>query len=317
MSAKIVRAVVVTTTNTNTNSSDSVPSVPSAAAVAAIGKAALLVKIQSSKLTDLCDSQYARRTGFAPPVVRKRKIKTESTSSSSSNTASSSSNATTNNSNEYGFRAKAANTANDNYMNGSSRPDNNKGGSSSSSSKAKAAPQVYMVNGDIRVVESSLVLSNDTYNNSISRSNVTGGENPMEEMVEVSHSMATYASFLNRKGSSMWGLDETRLFYQCLRQCGLDFTVMQSFFPNRTRKQLKKKFFREEKTHYDLVMQALQSSLPLDLSPFDGIPVKDERTDEGVMPSSSVDDQFGSNVVEQADVKIFKSEDGGGKTLEI
>lgn len=64
--------------------------------------------------------------------------------------------------------------------------------------------------------------------------------------------------------------------------CGTDFSMLQVFFPGRTRQQLKKKFFRyyvlvvgsaitynfiyicrEEKEHPELVKCALDSKLPL------------------------------------------------------
>lgn len=305
---KLAPKVVIVTSN------DEVPikSAPSAAVTAAVEEATLLAKIQSSKLTDLCDSRYARKNGFAALPTRKRKIKSEPGAAASS-------------SNEYSYKAKIANTANDNnsnnFMNSSSSRasyNGSRGGSSSSSSKAKAAPQVHMVDGDIRVLESSLVLNTDTSTNPNIRSSGSVGDYRVEEMVEVSHSSATYASFLNRKGSSAWGLDETRLFYQCLRQCGLDFTVMQSFFPNRTRKQLKLKFFREEKNHYDLVMQALQSWLPLDISPFDGVSVKGEDGEADVEDRRRTTSfcSSASNAAGSIDMKFLDSDDDG-ETLEI
>ena len=38
---------------------------------------------------------------------------------------------------------------------------------------------------------------------------------------------------------------------------------MQAFFPSRTRKQLKKKFYREESGHPELIKVTLNSQLPL------------------------------------------------------
>ena len=38
--------------------------------------------------------------------------------------------------------------------------------------------------------------------------------------------------------------EETRTFYSALRQVGQDYSLMQTFLPGRTRKQLKMKFFR-------------------------------------------------------------------------
>ncbi len=46
---------------------------------------------------------------------------------------------------------------------------------------------------------------------------------------------------------------------------------MQGLFQRRSRKELKRKFYREEKVHPELVKAALnaKSKLPLDLAPFE------------------------------------------------
>lgn len=81
-----------------------------------------------------------------------------------------------------------------------------------------------------------------------------------EEVEEGVHATARYSSFRRSNRGGMWGIEETRRFYevysihfilfcahilrQCLRQCGTDFSLMMPFFPKRTRQQLKKKFIR-------------------------------------------------------------------------
>ena len=136
-------------------------------------------------------------------------------------------------------------------------------------------PQLELVNGKMVVKESSLLLNQDT--------NVADGE--YEEVVEGNHATATYSSFLKRRHSLAWGIEETRMFYHCLQQCGTEFSIMQSFFPGRTRKQLKAKFFREEKHHPELVKQAMSSCLPLDYAPF-AVALADHEA--GQQPSSSL-----------------------------
>ncbi len=95
-----------------------------------------------------------------------------------------------------------------------------------------SGPQVEIINGNIVVKESSLTVSQDA----------EIGE--YEEIEEGLNPTATYSSFQNRSKTANWGMEETRTFYHALRQCGTDFSLMQAFFPNRTRKQLKFKFFR-------------------------------------------------------------------------
>lgn len=67
----------------------------------------------------------------------------------------------------------------------------------------------------------------------------------------------------SRRGGERWGLEETRRFYAALQQCGTDFTLMQSLFPNRTQRELKRKYHREEREHAPLVALALGLAAPL------------------------------------------------------
>jgi len=117
-------------------------------------------------------------------------------------------------------------------------------------------PQVEFVDGNIVLKESSLVLPDAT------------GDEEYEEMEEGVHATATYNSFLKRKSGLKWGFEETWLFYKALRQCGTEFSLMQSFFPGRTRKQLKLKFQKEEREHPELIRRTLDHSMPLELDPF-------------------------------------------------
>lgn len=87
-------------------------------------------------------------------------------------------------------------------------------------------------------------------------------------MAEGSYNEATYFSFLRRRKSHAWGVEETKQFYEVLRQVGTEFSLMQSLFPGRTRKQLKAKFQREERAHPELIRKILQLVKPLDDTAF-------------------------------------------------
>ena len=131
-------------------------------------------------------------------------------------------------------------------------------------------PQVELVNGNIVLKESSLVMPDpagdeEEYDDVINSAGEGGaggaaGGGPQKP--------ATYNSFLKRKSGSRWGVEETWLFYKALRQCGTEFSLMQSFFPGRTRKQLKQKFIKEEREHPELVRRTLDHSTPLEMEPF-------------------------------------------------
>mmetsp|Transcript_5668 Transcript_5668/g.12473 ORF Transcript_5668/g.12473 Transcript_5668/m.12473 type:complete len:236 (+) Transcript_5668:156-863(+) len=121
-------------------------------------------------------------------------------------------------------------------------------------------PRVEIINGQIVIKESSLMIANQD-------SMIAEGE--YEEVEEGVHAGSRYSSFLNKRKSKSWGIEETRLFYKALQQCGTEFSIMETFFPTRSRKELKLKFFREENQHPELVKRALDSSQPLDMEQFE------------------------------------------------
>lgn len=63
--------------------------------------------------------------------------------------------------------------------------------------------QVEIVDGKIVVKENSMIINHNQPDAS-----------SYEEIVESTNVSATYASFSNRQPSSMWGIEETRLFYK-------------------------------------------------------------------------------------------------------
>ncbi|XP_039277441.1 transcription factor TFIIIB component B'' isoform X2 [Nilaparvata lugens] len=54
-----------------------------------------------------------------------------------------------------------------------------------------------------------------------------------------------------------WSAEETVLFYKALNDLGADFSLMQTLFPGRTRRDLKLKFKKEEKCNLSLVDKAM------------------------------------------------------------
>ncbi len=126
--------------------------------------------------------------------------------------------------------------------------------------KKDVGPQVEIINGKIVLKESSLLIGG-------TESAVPEGD--YEEVEEEVHAMSKYSSYLDRRRSSAWGIEETRLFYSALRQVGTEFSLMQTFFPSRTRKELKLKFIREENQHPELVKRTLEATMPLELTPFE------------------------------------------------
>jgi len=123
--------------------------------------------------------------------------------------------------------------------------------------------------GEIIVKESSMVVNARKTAEEVDRElTAEGGGAIVEEDTDVL--TATYNSFVQRTKPQQWTVDETRLFYRALRQCGTDFAMMTSFFKKRTRKQIKSKYNTESRKNPKLIDLALRpnSKLDLDLSVF-------------------------------------------------
>jgi hypothetical protein len=113
-----------------------------------------------------------------------------------------------------------------------------------------AAPQLEFIDGRMVVRESSLMVGNEP--------NMTLEEGELQNP-------ATYTSYRLKslKSTARWGIEETRAFYTALRQVGQDYSLMQTFLPGRTRQQIKKKFFSEDKSNPALTRGALNSRIPV------------------------------------------------------
>ena len=140
--------------------------------------------------------------------------------------------------------------------------------------KATAGPVVQVVNGEIVLQESSMVVPG-------ARRSVEEVEEEFEQVVEEeAHSAvvgASYNSFVSRRAPQHWSVAETKKFYNALRQVGPDFATMSAYFDDRTRKQLKRKYQIENSKNPHLIELALspQAQVPLGMYT-DMIDVSDE-----------------------------------------
>lgn len=127
-------------------------------------------------------------------------------------------------------------------------------GSKRNASDALGAPVVQIVDGEIVLQESSLVVPGQ-------RRTVQEVEEEFQDVVEEDAQLAivgaSYNSFVNRKGPQHWTVGETKRFFEALRQLGTDFCSMEAYFQNRNRKQLKSKYRAELIRNPDLVELAL------------------------------------------------------------
>ncbi|KAK5990191.1 Transcription factor TFIIIB complex subunit bdp1 [Cladobotryum mycophilum] len=108
---------------------------------------------------------------------------------------------------------------------------------------ATAGPQFRIVDGQIIVDQSSLVMDRHA------RANANRGD--METVEENDFTrLITSNSFMNTsklKGPNIWTDDETELFYRGLRMFGTEFEMISKMFPNKQRRHVKLKYNREER----------------------------------------------------------------------
>ncbi|KAL0317244.1 UNVERIFIED_CONTAM: Transcription factor TFIIIB component B'' [Sesamum angustifolium] len=67
--------------------------------------------------------------------------------------------------------------------------------------------------------------------------------------IEESTIYFNYHTHMDRTPSIRWSKQETELFYEAVRQFGTDLSMIQQLFPDRTRRQVKLKYKKEERQH--------------------------------------------------------------------
>lgn len=112
-------------------------------------------------------------------------------------------------------------------------------------------PQIKLgPNGEMILDEASLVVENErekALRDSLAKAEVV-------YMDEFSGNSGYYSRY---KRTRDWPPEETIRFYRCLHTIGTDFSMMIQLFPNRTRRDLKLKFKKEERLNLKLVNKAL------------------------------------------------------------
>lgn len=114
-----------------------------------------------------------------------------------------------------------------------------------------AVPQLRLnAQGELVLDESSLIVENEEHRkNRILLANTN--------VVYYDELSANYGFYKRQKRTKEWSHEETVKFYRCLNTVGTDFSLMLNLFPNRTRRDLKLKFKKEEKNNPGLVDKAL------------------------------------------------------------
>lgn len=107
---------------------------------------------------------------------------------------------------------------------------------------SRAVPNTIIVNGQIRIDESSL---------QIDRHAAAAAERNAEQLEALDETeltrRVTSSTWLKRDRSGGWGEVLTDQFYEGLRMFGTDFYMISKMFPGKTRHSVKLKFNREER----------------------------------------------------------------------
>ena len=136
-----------------------------------------------------------------------------------------------------------------------------------------SGPQLRIVNGQMVVDQASLIVDR--------RAEASRNDDALEEVEEDdltarvnSHSWL----YDNRRDptergrplkSDRWTSDQTEAFYGALRMFGTDFYIISRMFPGKTRRQIKLKFVREEKSNPAAVKAALVGeTVPMDFNTY-------------------------------------------------
>uniref|UniRef100_A0A182PJG3 Transcription factor TFIIIB component B'' Myb domain-containing protein n=1 Tax=Anopheles epiroticus TaxID=199890 RepID=A0A182PJG3_9DIPT len=105
-------------------------------------------------------------------------------------------------------------------------------------------------NGEMILDEASLVIENEREKEM--RETLANADIVFQD--EFSGNSGYYSRIRRTKD---WGDEETIRFYRCLHTIGTDFSMMLTLFPQRSRRDLKLKFKKEERINLNLVNKAL------------------------------------------------------------
>jgi transcription factor TFIIIB component B'' len=121
-------------------------------------------------------------------------------------------------------------------------------------------PQLKLVNGVMVLDTDSLVMDN--------RMRLDDNANAVEEENDLTKKITSHSwlydnrrapeeRFASTMKSDPWSSEQTDAFYEALRMFGTDFFIISKMFPGKTRRHIKLKFVREERSDPERVKSAL------------------------------------------------------------
>lgn len=164
-----------------------------------------------------------------------------------------------------------------------------------------AVPQLKLnADGELVLDEASLVVENEEQKkNRILLANTN--------VVYHDELSGSYGYYKRQQRTKEWPQEETIKFYRCLNTVGTDFSLMLNLFPNRSRRDLKLKFKKEEKNNPHLVDKAL-----LNHNTFDIEELQKELDEEDEMRRKEAESKT-SEVKELVKRKILKKQEAKAK----
>lgn len=164
-------------------------------------------------------------------------------------------------------------------------------------------PQLRLnANGEMVLDETSLVVENEQQKqNRILLANNT--------VVYHDDLSGNYGYYKRQQRTKEWPHDETVKFYRCLNTVGTDFSLMLNLFPNRSRRDLKLKFKKEERSNPHLIDKALLKHNTFDLDE-----LQRELDQEEEERRKEAEKKSNSEVKELVKRKILKKQEAKLKT---
>lgn len=163
---------------------------------------------------------------------------------------------------------------------------------------AMAFPQLRLsANGEMVLDETSLVIENEQQKQNrilLASSNVVYDDDMS----------GNYGYYKRQQRTKEWPQAETVKFYRCLNTVGTDFSLMLNLFPNRSRRDLKLKFKKEEKMNPLLIDKAL-----LKHSAFDLDELQRDLDEEEERRKKEAESKSNSEVKELVKRKILKKQE--------
>lgn len=166
---------------------------------------------------------------------------------------------------------------------------------------AMPVPQLRLnANGDMVLDETSLVVENEQQKQNrilLASTNVVYDDDYS----------GNYGYYKRQQRTREWPEEETVKFYRCLNTVGTDFSLMLNLFPNRSRRDLKLKFKKEERNNPQLIDKALLKHNTFDLDELQrelNQEEEDRRKEAESKSNSVVKEQIKRKILKRQEAKI-------------